>query len=162
MEPTFTQAQSEAYLQAVRFCSYRERSRQEVAEKLHKLKLPGSEHAVVLDRLTGEGFQDEQRFARAFAADKARLTGWGPIKIQQGLRRKGVPDALIDEALKGLDAEALDTRLAHLLRQKHAALERRREPLPALERRARLQRYALGRGFGHDAIRKALDALLVE
>lgn len=159
MELSFTQAQSEAYIQAIRFCSYRERSRQEVAEKLHKIKLPAGEHPLILDRLKEEGFQNEQRYARAFAADKARLASWGPMKIRQGLRRKGVSDALIEEALEGLDAENLDERLLHLLRQKDKSLQQRREPLADFERMARLQRYALGRGFDHSAIRKALDRM---
>jgi regulatory protein len=159
MEAPFTQAQSEAYLETVRFCSYRERSRQELEQKLQRLQLPQEQWDAVLERLAAEGFQDEQRYARAFATDKARLSSWGPLKIRQGLRRKGVPDALIDAALEQLDADSLQERLDHLLRQKDASLRNRREALAPMEHRARLQRYALGRGFGHDAVRKALDRL---
>ena len=49
---------------------------------------------------------DDQRYARAYVADKYRFNHWGRVKIRFMLRSKRLPEELIDEALAGIDEEA--------------------------------------------------------
>ena len=59
--------------------------------------------ARVVSALVEEGYLDEERYARAFAREKAVIQGWGPHKIRFQLRAKAVPEETIDAALAQLD-----------------------------------------------------------
>ena len=75
--------------------------------------------------------------------------GYGPLRIRQELRRRGIPDGLIDEALDGFDAD-LGRMTVLLDKRLRGDLSDRREVQKAV---AALQR----RGFRWDDIRRALD-----
>ena len=57
--------------------------------------------------LVENGYVDDARYAAAFAREKSRLTGWGPVKITFQLRGKGLSEEAIRQALQEVD-EALD------------------------------------------------------
>ena len=42
--------------------------------------------------LVENGYVDDARYAAAFAREKSRLTGWGPVKITFQLRGKGLSE----------------------------------------------------------------------
>ena len=45
---------------------------------------------MCIERLTEAGGIDDARFARLFAEDKRALRGWGPERIEEALRARGV------------------------------------------------------------------------
>lgn len=104
----------------------------------------------IVASLVADGFVDERRYAAAFARDKSSLAGWGPIKIRQMLRAKGIPDETIREALGDIDPERADDKLRRLLDAKRRTLEGD----PAMK--LKLIRFALSRGYDYDAVEKAL------
>ena len=53
----------------------------------------------VLQRLIAERFIDDSRYAAAFVREKINLSGWGSYKIVAALRRKGVDNRIIENAL---------------------------------------------------------------
>lgn len=76
----------------------------------------GEEEALeVLARLAEAGAVDDERFARMFAADKRELRGWGPDRIEEALRARGVERGSIDAALAEEGAEAARQRAVALL-----------------------------------------------
>src|SRR5690606_3017581 len=103
--------------------------------------------------LTATGFLNEERFAHAYASGKLRMNGWGRLKIKQGLLHKAIPSALIRAALTSLDETTYRDKLLNLLRVK-AATERERHPQ---KRKAKLARYAAGKGFEHELIFELLN-----
>ena len=104
--------------------------------------------------LMEDGYVDDGRYAAAFAREKARLTGWGPVKIAFQLRGKGIPDELVRQALQEVDADDASGKLHALLAAKYKSVQG--EP----DARLRLIRFALGRGYEWAAVNEALKDIL--
>jgi len=100
--------------------------------------------------LIADKYVDDARFACAFARDRASLGGWGPAKISMALRAKGIAVQDIKAALESIDAGKADARLDRLLQAKDRTLEA--DP----QRRLKLIRYLLGRGYDYDTVERAI------
>ena len=102
---------------AHRLLGHRARSADELRRRL---LAKGHDEAAVeraVERLTADGLLDDAEFARSFAADKRRLSGWGAQRIRRDLRRLGVDAAVVAAALgEGTDedGEELERALAVL------------------------------------------------
>lgn len=135
-------------------CSRKECCRKEILEKLKKLEVEDPEGAV--EQLCSENYINEARYAAAFVHDKSALQGWGILKIRLSLQSKGIPSDIIAAALEEADADAADSRLAELLTSKLRMLRGEQDPQ---KRREKLFRYALGRGYSYDQIRRIYDSI---
>lgn len=144
---------SQALERLARLCAASEHSRQEMVDKAVSWGLPAAEAQQVADRLVAERFVDDTRFAPLYVRDKARLSGWGPIKIKMQLRAKGIADDIANEAIDAIDANEWHEILRHALTQKLRTT--RKDDQAKLS--ASLTRFAMQRGFDYAAIRKALD-----
>lgn len=100
IEKTEPLTPDEALSKLENFCAYRERSPREVAEKLSELGIAGEDAEQVLQVLAGDGFFNEERFARAFAGGKFRINEWGRVKIRQELRQRGIAPRLVEQVLE--------------------------------------------------------------
>ena len=138
----------------MRLCAGREYCSGDIRRKL--AALPPAEAQVVLDTLLREGYVDDARYARAFARDKSALQGWGSLKIRLALQRKGVGADDIAAALSGIDGPAAQARLEQILGTKWKTLQRETDPA---KREAKFFRYALGRGYGYQEIKRIYDQL---
>ena len=136
-------------------CSRSEQCSADILRKLVKTFEGDEEKALeVLESLKADRFVDDARYAAAFARDKARLEGWGPVKIRFKLRGKGLPDAAIDEGLSQVDPEEAEEKLFRLVLARRKALEG--DPQIKLK----LLKYALGRGYSYDQAGPAVDKAL--
>ena len=138
----------------MRLCAGRECCRSEIRRKL--AALPAEQAQEVLDTLCREGYLDDARYARAFARDKSALQGWGSLKIQLALQRKQIDAADIAAALEAIDLPAADAKMEQVLRAKWKALAREEDPV---RKEAKFFRYALGRGYGYQEIKRIYDYL---
>ena len=138
----------------MRLCVVREYCRADIRRKL--AALPPAEAQEVLDTLCREGFVDDTRYARAFARDKSALQGWGSLKIKLALQKKAIDAGVVAAALEEIDGEAARKKQEQVLRAKWKALESETDPK---RREARFFRYALGRGYGYDEIKRIYDYL---
>ncbi|MBR1509792.1 MAG: RecX family transcriptional regulator [Bacteroidales bacterium] len=109
--------------------------------------------ASIVASLVEERYVDDVRFASAFAREKATLQGWGPVKIRFQLRSKGVPEAAISAALQEVEPQKAGDKLEKLLQSKARTLEG--DP----QKRLKLIKFGLTRGYEYDAIEKALDSV---
>lgn len=119
--------------------------------------MPESEAEEIVGTLCSEGYVDDRRYARAFARDKSALQGWGNLKIKLALQRKGIEAEVISAALEEIDSEAATSKLESLLRAKLRTLRKEED---AATRRAKVLRYALGRGYGYDQINKVYNDIV--
>ena len=85
----------EAKQRAGRFCAFRERSPNELFEKLQNWGLPEEDAAEVTAELSKEGFVDEQRFADAYCNDKFQFNSWGKQKIRAHIYSHKLSDCLL-------------------------------------------------------------------
>jgi regulatory protein len=139
---------------AYRLLGHRARARMELRARL--LAKEHNEAAVeeALQTLQAEGLLDDAAFARSYAADKRRLSGWGAQRISRGLATLGVAQADIEAALAGAATDTgdeLDRALAVLRRQGAP-----RPPLEAARRRA--YQALLRRGFAGEVAYAAVRA----
>ena len=100
---------------ALRALGQKERTEAEIEGWLRERGVGEVELADVLARLAESGGIDDERFAVRFAEDKRELRGWGPDRIGEALRARGVGESLIDAALaREPTAEVLDRAVALL------------------------------------------------
>lgn len=143
------------YQKISRYCAYRERSEEEVVQKLKQLGATGNDIRQNLLLLKAENFIDNNRFAFAFVRGKFNNNKWGRLKIKAALQQKGVDKAIIAEALQQIDEHEYSATLRRVLAKK-AALIKAETPAKA---RASLMRFAYSKGFEPGLISAQLASL---
>ena len=83
---------------ALRLLASREHSRHELGLKLRARGYDAGQVEAVLDDLGRSDLQSDARMAEAYVAERVRK-GFGPVRVRHELRRRGVPEALIDAHL---------------------------------------------------------------
>lgn len=146
----------EALHKGAAYCSKSEHCLSEVREKLRQWGTDPDEIQPILDRLLKEKFIDETRYCRSFINDKYKYNRWGRIKIAYALRMKRIPDALIYEAMdEVINEEVYAENLRNLLLEKKKSTR----ALNPQDMRAKLYRFAAGRGFDSHEIGEAMKQL---
>ena len=145
--------EQEALSKAAAYCSSAEHCTAEVVAKLDAWGIPAEGQARILARLVQEHYIDEARYARFYINDKFRFNKWGRNKIIQGLRAKKIPASVYAVELEGIDEEAYLDILRSLLEAKRRDVKARN----SYERDCKLIRFALGRGYEMEAIRRCLS-----
>lgn len=137
-----------------RQCSKAEYCSSDVRRKALKAMEGDSEAASrIVEALVRERFVDDGRYAAAFSREKSSLQGWGAVKIRFMLRSKGIPDEIISAALEEIDPGKAERKLDKLVSDKARLLDG--DP----QKRLKLLKFALGRGYSYDEVEKAIDRL---
>lgn len=108
----------------------------------------------LVDELVRDRFVDDARYAAAFAREKSRLSGWGPVKISFALSGKGISKAVICEALKEVDQDEADRRMTAVLETKYKSLKG--DP----QEKFKLIKFGLTRGYDYEKIAPVVDEIL--
>lgn len=133
-------------------CSRREYCVSDVREKAMKA-LDGDEFAAetVVESLKRDKYVDDSRYCAAYARENASISGWGVVKIRYMLSHKGLSREDIDAGIAGIDEDGASARLEKLLAAKSRTLKD--DP----QRKLKLLRFALGRGYQYDEVSAALS-----
>lgn len=127
----------------------REHSGLELRQKL-LLRYPDSALVIenVLQDLQTEMLQSDERFTESYVAMRRRK-GYGPQRLRQELREKGIDPELAHNELASAEHDWF-TQAQQVLRKKF--------PLPAREHkeRAKHMRFLQYRGFNHEQIQAAM------
>jgi regulatory protein len=91
--------QARARNAAYRILTYRPRSHAELEQKLREKGFDEAVIEVVLADLERLGYVNDRQFAVQWAAGRLRLRGFGRRRIEQELRRKGISQEVIREAI---------------------------------------------------------------
>ena len=115
---------TERALQKIKqYCSYQERSHQEVKEKLYSYGLYKNETESLLSQLIEENYLNEERYAIAFAGGKFRMKQWGRIKIKYELKQKRVSDYCIKTGLASIEERDYQKTLEKLFEEKRKTVK---------------------------------------
>lgn len=144
--------EQEAYTRLSALCAMGEHCCHDIQKKMNNWELPEGADVKIIEKLVKEKFIDENRFAHAFVRDKFRYNRWGKIRIQQELRLRQIPQKHIDEALEEIESDDNLSTLKEIIRKKRPSVKGRNE----YEIKAKLIRFALGRGFSMDDITKVI------
>jgi len=143
----------EALQRAASLCSRQEQCTGHIREKLKEWKVPDPDADRILEKLQEEKFIDDSRYAVFFVKDKFRFNRWCKIKISHMLRRKGIGEGFIQDALDQIDMETYFQTCVELIQNKSASLTEKN----LFSRKGKLYRFAAGRGFEPDLIHRALN-----
>ena len=136
-------------------CSRREYCRKDILKKgMTALDGDAAKAEEVVGKLVEERYVDDRRYAAAFARDKASIAGWGAAKIRYMLAAKGVDREIIASALEEVDVTRADARLEKLMENKARSLKD--DP----QRRIKLLRFGVGRGYGYEEVSSVIDRIL--
>lgn len=143
-------------------CGRKEVCVSQVRGKLDRIVMRGeitaAEAGDILTSLKADKFIDEERFAGAYVRDKFRLSGWGRRKIVYNLAQLGIPAESIERAVRenyngGAEDSGGDGVLGRLVKRKWDSLKKEE---PDAVKRAKILRFAMGRGFDYPDILEAL------
>ncbi len=118
----------------------REHSRRELTQKLRKRFGDESLIGEQLDRLVSENLQSDSRYAESFLRQRLNR-GYGPARIEQEMRQRGIADADVREALAELDPDWFHLA-EHVWLRKFGS-----EPAIDIREKARRHRFMQYRGF---------------
>ena len=107
--------------------------------------------------LRSNRYLDDSRYARAYAADKVRFSGWGRMKVRMGLRAKGMSDGVIAQALAYIQDSDYEEALGKGLAAKARGLD-----LKDVADRRKLYRHMASRGFESERIIAAMRRMMAE
>lgn len=144
--------EKEALLRLSSLCSQAEHCTYEMTEKMRRWELTDEEQARVVARLVADRYVDDERYARAFVADKIRYNKWGRRKVEQALWMKRIDEPIRKRVLDSVDPQEYIDVLRPLLAAKRRGVRAASE----YELRTKLMRFALGRGFSIDEVNDAL------
>lgn len=124
-----------------KYCAYQERCTKDVTDKLKTFDIAESDKKEILDYLIDNRFVDDERFARSFVRGKINQSGWGVNKIRFNLKRKGIADELISNALSEYDGDLYRQKLEQILKTKKV------KAATPFEAKQKLAAYAIQKGF---------------
>jgi regulatory protein len=127
---------------------YRSRSEAEIRRYLSRRGYsPGAADSVI-EKLRSLNYLNDETFARSWALARAQDHGWGPRRIEQELRSKGVDQTLIRTVLRETFDQVDEDERANRLLTKHFKGSDLSEPKTMRRAAAYLQR----RGYSSKAI----------
>ena len=136
----------------------RAHSEGELIAKLDRAGYAASEVTETIGELRRRRYVDDLSFALGFARGARTHKHWGPSRIAHGLRQRGVAESHIERAVAEAFPEGEVEPAAEVLARFRRTERARGTPL---ERKARAYRHLYARGFSPEAIRQALDKVMM-
>lgn len=138
------------------YCSRTERPEFAVRKKLTAWELPDDAIERIIDRLKKEKYIDNTRFARSFINDKLKFNKWGKTKIIFELKKLNIPASVYNPILEDLAGDEFEEQLIHILTVKVRSVKAKDD----YDKKTKLIRFALGRGFPMDMSVRCVNKLL--
>ena len=136
-------------------CARSEHCAHEMREKMRRWEVEDTVQERVITYLQEHQFIDEERFCRAFVKDKITYNRWGRRKVEQALYAKRISPEVQRRVLDEVDDTDYAEKLRPLLETKAKSIKADND----YERRTKLIRFALSRGFTMDIILDTLSEM---
>ncbi|MDP8305016.1 MAG: recombination regulator RecX [Candidatus Chlorobium antarcticum] len=143
----------ETMMLAFKLLGLRNHSIAELEKKLLTKGCPAENTAAALQRLKKRGMLDDRVFGEEFIRGRLKRRPAGTMKLRAELRKKGMPDTVIEELLESYDG--MQGALA-AAEKKMASLQR----FTLAVRKKKLEVFLHNRGFGWQEIRNAEKKML--
>ncbi len=148
-------SEEQAFSRMARLCSQKEYCSFDVSQKLFKLNLQAEEIESILNSLIEKNFINNERFVRSYISDKLKFNKWGKKKIELALRQKKIPYEIIQKVINEYSVLELNMSLESVLEKKWRVIKGKTEN----DKKNKLIRYALGRGFEMKEIISCMEKL---
>ena len=148
-QPSFLEAKHK--LEA--YCAYQERCMQEIERKLAGWGFYGEQQDNLIADLISNNYLNEERFASAYVSGKTRIKKWGRVKIKLNLKQKRISDYSINKAFKEIEEDEYLETLNDLAEKKFNQVSGKNK----WDKRAKMQRYLLSKGYENSLVYEALS-----
>lgn len=145
----------EMLLRMAGLCAGAEQCTADIRNKILKQGFSSEEAEYMVRYLQENKYIDDSRYARAYAVDKVRFSGWGRMKVRMGLRAKGMGDSVISQALEYISQSDYDDALNRVMKAKAKGLD-----LKDVKDRQKLYSHLVSRGFESNLIIDAMRQLM--
>ena len=149
------QAESEtmrALDKALNFISRSQKTKKQVAEYLESKGYLEKTIEAVLDKMSAYKFVNDQNYAKDYAKSASKNKGKRLISLE--LKRKGVSDEDMGEALNDIDGET-ETEVAAKIAEKYLKSKEKTR-----ENAVKCYKYLLSKGFDYDTAKAAADKII--
>lgn len=136
-------------------CAGAEHCAADIRSKILKQGFSQDEAEKMIAYLSSNKYIDDNRYARAFAVDKVRFSGWGKMKVRIGLLAKGMSESVISQALDYIPEKDYYEALNKALQAKARSLS-----LADVKDRQKLYRHLASRGFESQYIVSAIRQMI--
>ena len=143
----------QAFLKLSALCARGEHCQHEMLEKMRLWGVAEEDQAQVMARLVSERYVDDERYARAFVADKIKYNKWGRRKVEQALWQKHIDEDVRQRVLDEVPESDYLAVLRPLLQQKR----RTTKAATDYELQQKLVRFALSKGFDFSQVRQCME-----
>lgn len=138
------------------FCTYQERTQDEVRKKLSGWKVFSEEAEEIIAWLIIENFINEERFAKIFAGGKFRIKNWGKRKIIFELKSRKLSPYCIQSALREISDEDYKEKIGVLIKKKSIGLIESN----SLIKKQKIANYLITKGYESELIWSHLNGIL--
>ena len=132
----------EMLLRMAGLCAGAEQCVSDIRSKILKQGFSVEDAERMITYLRQNRYLDDTRYARAYAVDKVRFSGWGRMKVRLGLRAKGMDEHVISKALEYIPEGDYTEAIKKVLSAKARTLD-----LADIKDRQKLYRHMASRGF---------------
>lgn len=139
---------------ARRYLEHAPRTRREVEIRLQRAAIAPSAIEMALAALERAGLVDDRAFAAAWVESRSRSKGYGRVRLETELRRKGVDSETIGEALAGVEPASEADRALVIARSLLGSAD-----IADRAVRQRLAGYLHRRGYSWDTIEQVVADL---
>jgi regulatory protein len=151
---TYTVEEARQKLQ--NYCSYQERSHQEVQQKLAGMRMIPEAIDQIIVHLLEHNFLNEERFAKTYVSGKFRIKKWGRRRLTLELKKKGICKFNINQALNEInDVEYIETFNALAEKRINYIKE-----INKLKKKKKLADYLLYRGWESHLVYEKVNHLI--
>ena len=151
---TYTVEEARQKLQ--NYCSYQDRSHQEVQQKLSGMRMIPEAIDQIIVHLLEHNFLNEERFAKTYVSGKFRIKKWGRRRLTLELKKKGICKFNINQALNEINAvEYIETFNALAEKRINYIKE-----INKLKKKKKLADYLLYRGWESHLVYEKVNHLI--
>lgn len=138
------------------YCSKAERCEFDLQKKMTQWYLSENVQQKILKRLKDENFYDHYRYCRSFVRDKFKYNKWGENKIIFELKKRRIAEKYYQEALDEITKEDVNEQLLKILQVRNRTIKAKDN----YDRRNKLIRFALSKGYAMDSSIKMVETFL--
>lgn len=140
-----------------RLLATRARSRSELREALRRKEIDADLAESVLQKFVDAGLVDDAAFAESWVRERHHYQGLGRKALGFELRRKGVEEHLVAEALSTVDEESESERARVLVRRKLPSMTRIDNTARTRRLVGMLARKGYGEGLAFRIVREEIE-----
>lgn len=148
--------QQQALIKIINYCVYRERSHQEVRDKLYSYGLYKKDVENIIAELINQNYLNEERYTESYVSGHFNIKKWGRKKILQALKQKNASAYLINKAIKSIDDDVYKNTLKELLQKKISSLKKEKSPQLKKQKAAR---YVISKGYEPELVFEVLNEI---